>query len=84
MISRLARLVDFLRVDRHTWVQDCVGPHILDAIAAILCVLILVYWAVAGVVGFMFRFNVGVVNAILELQILQHLLHLLLLELDAV
>lgn len=54
-----------------TRIHHSIRPHSLDTVSSPFCCCIVVYWTIAGVVCLMLGLNVGVVYAVLHLQILQ-------------
>jgi hypothetical protein len=63
-----------------TRVHHRLGPHILNTIALPFCVLILMDRTVAGIFGLVLWLNIGIVDSVAKLEVLQHLLHFLLLR----
>lgn len=63
-----------------TRIHDRSGPHLLHPISPPFCVLILMDRAITVVIRFMFRLNITIVYAILQLESQKHVLHHLLLR----
>ena len=61
-----------------TWIQDRLGPHVLDAVSIPFRSLVLVDGTAAVVLGIVFGLNLAIVDVVLQLNRLQEILHLLL------
>lgn len=61
-----------------TWVHDCLRPQVLHWVATPLPPLIVVDRTAAVELAVVLWLNLAVVDAVLKLQVLQHVLHLLL------
>jgi hypothetical protein len=64
--------------DRPTRIDNSFVPHVLDPVSVPLGTVVVVHIASAGVICFVLRLDIRVVDLILPLKYLQPLLHLLL------